>query len=498
MVTQRDGSEIDLLNSSIRTVGGALFSTTVYALTGIVYAAVTSPAITGRYFFLAITIQLVLRPIKGLGQTLQKIGSERGESVSAYLGLTVIFAAVYLTLFLAALSNASVQRLLTRVTVFDESLFLALALLAISTGGLIIAQSLVAAIGYPSAGTWITAIKATLQMGILLGLASQVTTTADLIFLIVAVKLVIATTVILAINTAPVLPDQRELERAWGFAKWSIPDQILDRFSYNMPVYVLGIVATPAAVGIYETADRFADFGATISWRLASPLLTKVSGDTSLGKSSLEYLDAAITGGTGATFVVLGYLIAGHDIIANIAFEGAGVEAFSATALLVGIINILRGFWTLTSHAMEGAGYPSVSFRTKLYGLICSVPITAGLGAQYGALAGAVGYGIMNLVIFVYVIYYARSVLGAVPVDMTLIIKLIGGTVVSAFVTWATMEIAAETGASPVGVAIIAALTTLVAFAALLGAISPETRTVIRRAYNIYIGRYRNIVQNQF
>ena len=147
---------------------------------------------------------------------------------------------------------------------------------------------------------------------------------------------------------------------------------------------------------------------------------------------------------------------------------------------------------------MEGAGYPSVSFRTKLYGLICSVPITAGLGAQYGALAGAVGYGIMNLVIFVYVVYYARSVLGAVPVDMTLIIKLIGGTVVSAFVTWATMEIAAETGASPVGVAIIAALTTLVAFAALLGAISPETRTVIRRAYNIYIGRYRNIVQNQF
>jgi len=37
MVSHRDGSEINLLDSSIRTTGGALFSTTVYALSGIVY-----------------------------------------------------------------------------------------------------------------------------------------------------------------------------------------------------------------------------------------------------------------------------------------------------------------------------------------------------------------------------------------------------------------------------------------------------------------------------
>lgn len=52
MVSHRDGSEINLLDSSIRTTGGALFSTTVYALSGIVYAAVTTPSVAGTYFLL--------------------------------------------------------------------------------------------------------------------------------------------------------------------------------------------------------------------------------------------------------------------------------------------------------------------------------------------------------------------------------------------------------------------------------------------------------------
>ncbi|ERG94552.1 hypothetical protein [Haloquadratum walsbyi] len=281
------------------------------------------------------------------------------------------------------------------------------------------------------------------------------------------------------------------MTRAWEFAKWSIPDQVFDRFSYNMPVYVLGVVATPAAVGIYETADRFADFGATISWRLASPLLTKVSGDASAGESAFAYLDGAVTGGTGVTFVVLGYLLAGHDLIAAIVFGGTAVSSFSTTALIVGGINIFRGFWTLSSHAMEGLGYPSVSFRTKLYGLIISVPITAFLGAQMGAAAGAIGYAVMNLVIFVYVVYYARPVLGGVPLDRPLAVKLTVGTIIAALVTTATIELLTELGSTPGVTAIIAAVITTIVFTGFLMTVSVGTREAVRRAFAIYLGDAR-------
>jgi hypothetical protein len=491
MVSHRDGSEINLLDSSIRTTGGALFSTTVYALSGIVYAAVTTPSVAGTYFFIAIGVALILRPIKGVSQTLQKIGSEQGESVSAYFGLTIIFALGYLGITLGGFIIAPLRRLLIESTVFAPSLVTPVTLLAISTTSLMITQSLVAAIGYPSAGTWITATKGTLQLVILLVFDGVFTTPADLIIVVVGTRLFVTGIVIMAVRTAPAVPTRRELTRAWEFAKWSIPDQVFDRFSYNMPVYVLGVVATPAAVGIYETADRFADFGATISWRLASPLLTKVSGDASAGESAFAYLDGAVTGGTGVTFVVLGYLLAGHDLIAAIVFGGTAVSSFSTTALIVGGINIFRGFWTLSSHAMEGLGYPSVSFRTKLYGLIISVPITAFLGAQMGAAAGAIGYAVMNLVIFVYVVYYARPVLGGVPLDRPLAVKLTVGTIIAALVTTATIELLTELGSTPGVTAIIAAVITTIVFTGFLMTVSVGTREAVRRAFAIYLGDAR-------
>ena len=497
MVSHRDGSEINLLDSSIRTTGGALFSTTVYALSGIVYAAVTTPTVAGTYFFIAIGVALVLRPIKGISQTLQKIGSEQGESVSAYFGLTIAFSIGYLGITLGGFMIPPLRRALIESTAFGPSLVVPVILFSLSTASLMITQSLVAAIGYPSAGTWITATKGTLQLIILLAFAGMFTTPADLIIVVVGTRMFVTGIVIIVVRTIPTVPTRRELIRAWEFARWSIPDQVFDRFSYNMPVYVLGVVATPAAVGIYETADRFADFGATISWRLASPLLTKVSGDASAGESAFAYLDGAVTGGTGVTFLVLGYLLAGHDMIAAIAFGGTAVNSFSTTALIVGGINVFRGFWTLSSHAMEGLGYPSVSFRTKAYGLVFSVPITAFLGTQMGAVAGAIGYAVMNLVIFVYVIYYARPVLGGIPLDAPLAAKLTIGTIVATLVTTATIELLSTLGSTPGVTAVIAAVITTIVFTGFLMVVSVGTRRAVQRAYDIYLGGARSFASGQ-
>mgnify|MGYP006919956659 CR=1 FL=1 len=96
MVQQRNGDEVGLLDSSIRTAGGALVSTPLYVLSGLVYAAVISPAAAGTFFFVSIAIALGLRPVRGVSQALQKLGSEPGECVGSYLGVALLATAGYL------------------------------------------------------------------------------------------------------------------------------------------------------------------------------------------------------------------------------------------------------------------------------------------------------------------------------------------------------------------------------------------------------------------
>jgi O-antigen/teichoic acid export membrane protein len=489
MVERRDGDEIDLLDAAIRTTGGATLSTTLYVLSGVVYAFVTSPAATGTFFFVTISAALVLRPVKGISQTLQKLGSERGERVESYLGIAVPFAVGYL--FVAGVIAVVGSEALARRTVFEAGLLVPAGLYACSVALVSIVTSLVAAIGYPSAETWLTGTASAVQVGVVLVFDGAVATAGDLMLVVAGVRFALFVPVALALGVVPGRPDRHALDRAWTFARWSVPDQILDRFSYNMPVYVLGVVATPAAVGVYEAADRFADFGATIAWRLSSPLLTKVSGDTSAGADDLPYLDGAITGGTGVTVAVLGYLLTTHGVVAEIAFAGAQ-RVFSITVLLVGGINVLRGFWTLASHAMEGLGKPSVSFRTKLYGLLVSVPIPAVFGAEFGAVAGAAGYAAMNLVVFGYVCYFARDLFGRVPVDLALTARFVLGLVLSVGVTTGVVALLERTGFSPTAVAVAAAVFCGAAFLAVLLATSGAARFAVGRASELSVGWLRS------
>lgn len=486
MVRQRDGSEVALLDSSIRTVGGALVSTPLYVVSGIVYALVTSPAATGTFFFTSIAAALALRPVRGVSQTLQKLGSEPGELVGSYLGVALLFATGYL--LMGGVVGALMADLLTRRTVFTSEIAVPAGAYAATLALSMIVLSLLGAIGYPSVQTWLGGGYLAVQLVAVVALDPLVTSAAELLLVSAGVRIALFLPVGVWLGVVPNLPDRHALRRAWSFGKWSVPDQILDRFSYNMPVFVLGVVGTPAAVGIYETADRIADFGATISWRLSSPLLTKISGDAAAGNDYKAYLDGAITGGTGATFVVFGYLVAAHDVIAQVAFAGAQ-RAFATTVLLVGGVNILRGFWTLTSHAMEGLGHPSVSFRTKLYGLILSVPIPALFGAEYGAVAGAVGYGMLNLVVFGTVCYYARDVLGYVPVDTETAVHLTLGSLAAALLTAGVVAGATRTPLSTPGLAAAAAIVCLGGFGAVLLAVSPPTRLAAHRAVTMVRGQ---------
>lgn len=216
MVDRRAGDELDLLDSSIRTAGGASLSTTLYVLSGIVYAFVTSPSATGTYFFLAVSVSLVLRPIRGISQTLQKIGSERGERVEVYLGIAVAFAAGYV--LLAGAVTVAASEALARLTVFETRLLVPVGVFALSRVLLSISGSLLGAIGYPSAKTWLSSAQSGLQLLVLLAFAPLFASAADLLLVVAGVRFLLVGPVVLLLGVAPAVPDRHALSRAWAFA----------------------------------------------------------------------------------------------------------------------------------------------------------------------------------------------------------------------------------------------------------------------------------------
>jgi hypothetical protein len=134
-----------------------------------------------------------------------------------------------------------------------------------------------------------------------------------------------------------------------------------------------------------------------------------------------------------------------------------------------------------------------VSFRTKLYGLVFSVPVPAIFGAEFGAIAGAAGYAVMNLVIFGYVLYYSRAVFGRIPIEPKVATALTVGLGVSFALTTGAVAGLTRAGLSPIVVASVAAVTCLVGFGGFLVAVSTSARLVAVRAATLWRSRARSL-----
>lgn len=478
MVEPRSGDELNLLDSALRTVPGTLLSSGLYAVSGVVYALGTTPAAAGRYLFVTLLIGLLVRPVGGVARTLQKRGSERGTDVAAYLGLALLAGAGYVAV-LAGVA-ALLAPALTAGSLLDPALLAPAVAVAATAVLSTVVVSLLGAVGYPGYQSWLSGGEQTIRLTAVLALAGLLPDAAALLWLTAAVRVAVNVPVLAVVGVVPAVPDRDAVARAWSFTQWSVVDQVIDKFTYNMPVYVLGVVAGPVAVGVYEAADRFADFGATVAFALSSPLLSKVSGDWSAGRETYDYLDAMVTGGTGGTFLVFAYVLAAADQVAAVAFPGS-VAAFRTTILLVGGINVIRAGWTLLTHALEGVDRPETGVTTKVAGLAVGVPTTVAL-APLGAVAGAVGYVAVNVVVAVGVAYYTRVVFGRLPFAPAVAGAFLAGGLAAAPTTLAVVRVAGAAGATDATQATLAAVAATAVYVAVVATVSPPARTVLTRA----------------
>lgn len=142
-------------------------------------------------------------------------------------------------------------------------------------------------------------------------------------------------------------------------------------------------------------------------------------------------------------------------------------------------------FWLATLFAVSTA-------LAKLVGLAVGVPIPAVYGTELGAVAGAAGYAVMNLVVCGYVAYHARDIFGSSLVDRSVALQFCLGLGMTLLVTLVAVDTLARASLSPVAVATAAAAVAIVAFATTLGTVSVRARQTFALAYRIYWGSVRS------
>jgi hypothetical protein len=111
------------------------------------------------------------------------------------------------------------------------------------------------------------------------------------------------------------------------------------------------------------------------------------------------------------------------------------------------------------------------------------------LGARYGALAGAIGYVAMNLIVGGYVVYYSRQVLDSTLIDTSVGMHFVGALVVESVVVYVTVWGVLWAGGEPVVAAVAGALAACIGFGAPLWVVSAPARAVLRRTYELSTNR---------
>ena len=124
-----------------------------------------------------------------------------------------------------------------------------------------------------------------------------------------------------------------------------------------------------------------------------------------------------------------------------------------------------------------------MSFRTKVYGLVAGVPVTAVLGGEFGAVAGAAGYAAMNVVVCVYVTLAARRLLESSVVDGPLALACVLGLFVTVLGTTAFTTVATQLGVAPLAAAAAAVPVSIVCFGATVWLASRRARTALAVTY---------------
>lgn len=421
--TDLDTANIDLFYEAIVSTTSSVIGTVISFLHVIVIAHFLTVEEVGLFFFYLTAVYLFSQIPKGVGVSIRKRVSSTENKRPAFL---------YTGIVLTILPLAAVCILLIGLVPIINTY----SMVQITHSGVLATIFAMLAMGFHHllhkylSGTGDPGLADEIRNYV--GRGSQLLLTAIGLYLIPTVEaalilygsgLLIAGIVFWIKSPTKILQPNIEKARSiYSFAKWSVPNTILNDFYHRFDSLALGFLVSATAVGFYDSSVRISSFGFVLAAGLAAAANVNLSGLYESDKDIIEPFKNILALSTFFAFPLL-VLSAFHaDTILSLSY---GPEYSGAIWYLTGII----GYQILQAYRMQfEALFNSVDKPIKITGasiiaVLINIITAFPLVAQLGGIGIVVSTIVAEVFRLSYFIIQTKDELGVVFIKKDIIIQ---------------------------------------------------------------------------
>ncbi|OYR38956.1 hypothetical protein DJ82_10990 [Halorubrum sp. Ib24] len=416
----------------------------------------------------------------GVAAAVQKRVSEVDVDPSPFLGAGLLFHIAFsvMILFGSLLFLGPIAKYLSSATV-------ALAAVGVvaSLGLFNVANQLLAGVGYPARSSWIDTVRSVVTI------ACQVTLLwlgLEAFGLVAGLALgTVATTLfsVLLAGVRPTLPGRETVTSIFQYARWSVPNGLLNKLYSSLDILVVTAAAGSTAAGFYAVARQLTQPATFLSSSISGAFAVRASGRHSAGEGVLvDLLNSVSYSGLFAIPILFGALAMPRALPRTV----FGGEFAAAGGALVGmaVFQVCNVYASPLQSVFEGMDRPDVIFRVNAVVTVAHLPMAVGLGYEFGLLGVVVATIVAEALRLVVLQYLVYTEFGRLAVTRPMFEQ-----VASALVMFLTLEAALTTVAVRSWLLLLALVGTgaAVYFGTLL-AVSPHFRLAIRHVVPVEYG----------
>lgn len=367
----------------------------------------------GLYYLVESLATIASRPGNGMGVAVEKYTSVREQDINELSSTAIAISLLYIAIVFV-ISSFTYYLLAIRMNRIDITINLFLAGFAVFATLMIfsILNRAYSGLGNPSGSVLIDTYRGTIQTALQLVFvyltfrvytflaASAIATVIGIIYILYKLDIQIAT------------PSLRGARRLYTYGRWSIPTEISKSVYDRINTIIIGILLTPAAVGIYESAIRILEPARYFSYSISRPLLI----GSSYAEQNDENLNQLVNKFTPYALIIslplfVGSFITAFDLI-NVLYSNEFAD--SAYILIGGSFAYI--FYTQTdvlSGFVHGINRPEIATKELLIGNITRILAAVVFLTQFGL------YGIIPTIILSDIIRYITINYGLMQINIT-------------------------------------------------------------------------------
>lgn len=340
----------------------------------------------------------------GVAGAVQKRVSEVDIDPAPFLGTGLLVHAVF-----SVVVTIGVLLFLDPIATYLSSTTVTLAAVAVvvSLGLFNVTNQTLAGVGYPARSSWMDTARSALTVlcqvvllwigleafGLVAGLAIATAASALLSALIAGIR--------------PTLPNREIIISISQYARWSVPNGLLNKLYASLDILVVTAAAGSTAAGLYAVARQLTQPATFLSSSISGAFVVKASGRHSAGEDVLfDLLNSVSYSGLFAIPILFGALAMPRAIPRTV----FGGEFAAAGWALVGmaVFQVCNVYASPIQSMFAGIDRPDVVFRVNILVTAVHLPLAIGLGYEFGLIgvvSATVGAELLRLLVYLYLAY---------------------------------------------------------------------------------------------